>query len=203
MPVLRNAKHERFAQAFAKGESFTQSALTAGYSASNAPFYGSKLAKRDQIIARIGEIRSRVADKSEWDAARVLIRLGEQADADLLDLHNEDGSFKPVQEWPLVWRQMIQGIEVEQKSVRSSDGVQAGDSKSWDKTSDRIIKIKFIDRLKNLELLGRHKAIDAFVAQKSDERHLHVHVHQEVTQRLQAALHREKAIEIEAHVSDS
>jgi hypothetical protein len=40
-----------------------------------------------------------------------------------------------------------------------------------------------------LELLGRHKAIDAFV-QKTTEEHQHVHLHAEVNERLIAARQR-------------
>jgi hypothetical protein len=59
---------------------------------------------------------------------------------------------------------MVQGIDIEEKFERSRD---SGD-KSWDK-SGQIVKIKFVDRLKNLELLGRHKAVDAFVQQKQGD----------------------------------
>lgn len=169
MPVLKNPKHEIFAQELAKGHSAQDAAMAAGYSRTTAITQSTRLSKNVEIQSRIVEINSAVAVKAEWDAAKVLVRLGDQADADLLDIHNEDGSFKPVKDWPLVWRRMIQGVEIEEKSVRSTDGVQAGESKGWDKTGDRIIKIKFVDRLKNLELLGRHKAIDAFVQQKQGD----------------------------------
>lgn len=189
MPVLKNSKHEIFAQKVAGGCEKQEAAVIAGYSKASASQSASYLCKKPEVLARIAEISTRITEKSEWDATKVLIRLGDQAEADLLDLHNEDGSFKPVKDWPLVWRQMIQGLEIEEKSVRSTDGVQAGESKAWDKTGDRIIKIKFIDRLKNLELLGKHKAVDAFVSQKI-EQHNHLHLSAEVTSRLQNALQR-------------
>lgn len=169
MSVLRNPKHEIFAQQSASGKSAYESAMAAGYSKSTALTQSKRLSENVGIQSRIVEINTRIVEKAEWDAAKVLVRLGDQADADLVELQNEDGSFKPLREWPLTWRRMIQGVEVEQKSVRSTDGVQAGESKAWDKTGDRIIKIKFIDRLKNLQLLGQHKAVDAFVQQKQGD----------------------------------
>ena len=59
---------------------------------------------------------------------------------------------------------MIQGIEVEQKAMKLIDGSEDG---ALQRKEERIIKIKFIDRLKNLELIGKHKAVDAFVQQKA------------------------------------
>jgi phage terminase small subunit len=190
MSILKNPKHEIFAQEVALGKSAQDAAKAAGYSDTTSVTQSTRLSKKVEIQSRIVELHAETARRSTWNAAKVLQRLGEQADADIRDLQSEDGKFKPLAEWPLVWRRMIQGLEIEQKSVRSSDGVQAGESKAWDKTQDRIIKIKFVDRLKNLELLGRHKAIDAFVAQKIEGK-LEIEVTvQQVAQRLQAGRER-------------
>jgi phage terminase small subunit len=185
MPALKNPKHEAVALQKASGTPQLEIAQNLGLTEG----YVSKLCKKVQVLDRIGEIQADIAEKATWDAARVLQRLGEQADADLCEIQDHEGRFKPLSQWPLHWRRMIQGIEYEEKAVRSTDGVQAGESKAWDKTGDRILKIKFVDRLKNLELLGRHKAVDAFVQQKSED-HVHLHLHAELNQRIAAGRQR-------------
>lgn len=73
MPVLRNSKHEAFAQALAKGGTADDAYAAAGFSPhrSNA----ARLSAKDSIRARVAEIKSRVADKAEWSAADRLIAL--------------------------------------------------------------------------------------------------------------------------------
>ncbi len=66
MPVLRNAKHEAFAQALASGRTATEAMDAAGYS---DPRNSSRLTKNDEIAKRVAEIKSRVAEKAEWSAA--------------------------------------------------------------------------------------------------------------------------------------
>lgn len=73
MPVLRNSKHEAFAQALAKGSTADDAYAASGFSPhrSNA----ARLSAKDSIRARVAEIKSRVADKAEWSAADRLISL--------------------------------------------------------------------------------------------------------------------------------
>lgn len=60
MPVLRNARFERFAQEISKGLSQTKAAKEAGYSVSRSAAQGSIIAKRPEIIARVAELNARV-----------------------------------------------------------------------------------------------------------------------------------------------
>jgi len=81
MPVLRNAKHEAFAQALAKGKSATDAMAEAGYS---DPRNSSRLTKNDEIARRVEEIRSRISEKAEWSSAARLRMLGIIAKRNLL-----------------------------------------------------------------------------------------------------------------------
>lgn len=60
MPELRNAKHEAFAQAFAKGKSLGQAHDAAGYSKSSR-HVANKLKARPDIAMRIAEINAEAA----------------------------------------------------------------------------------------------------------------------------------------------
>lgn len=68
MPVLKNQKYERFAQAVALGMSAANAYkehVSAKCSESTAETTGPKLARDSQIALRITELRSKVADRVE------------------------------------------------------------------------------------------------------------------------------------------
>lgn len=73
MPVLRNAKKERFAQALASGKTATEAMEEAGYS---DPRNSSRLTKNDEIAKRVDEIKNRISEKAEWSSAARLKMLG-------------------------------------------------------------------------------------------------------------------------------
>lgn len=83
MPVLKNAKHEAFAQALAKGKTATQAYADAGYKPDRKN--ASRLTTKDDIQRRVDEILSRVAEKAEWTAAdrlRMLADIAEKTKAE-------------------------------------------------------------------------------------------------------------------------
>jgi phage terminase small subunit len=110
----------------------------------------SQLAADALVRQRIEEIRQKAAREAEVDAAWLLKRLVQAADADLADLHAEDGGLKPVSEWPEVWRRtLVQGLETVTKGNDMHGFAE-------------ILKVKMADRLKVLEMIGRHVTVGAF-----------------------------------------
>jgi phage terminase small subunit len=81
MPVLRNARHEAFAQALAKGKSATEAYAAAGYAESRSA--ASRLSTNVNIKRRVAEIVGKVSDKAEWTAADRLLSLKRIHDAQL------------------------------------------------------------------------------------------------------------------------
>lgn len=79
MPILSNAKHELFAQGVAKGLSADGAYQNAGYAPHRSS--ASRLLTNANVVARISEIQSKVADRAEWSAAERLKMLGEIAQA--------------------------------------------------------------------------------------------------------------------------
>ncbi|MDQ0320038.1 phage terminase small subunit [Pararhizobium capsulatum DSM 1112] len=67
MPVLKNARHEAFAQALAKGMTATDAYLEAGYKGDRTA--ASRLSTNVNIASRVDQIKNRVAEKAEWTAA--------------------------------------------------------------------------------------------------------------------------------------
>ena len=75
MPVLKNTRHERFAQNLAKGMSATEAYETAGYKA-NGPNAG-RMTKNDEIVKRIAELQNRAAEKTGYTIVKATAELEE------------------------------------------------------------------------------------------------------------------------------
>ena len=73
MPILENARHEKFAQAIARGLTATEAYCQAGYKGDRTS--ASRLSTNDNIRQRVQEIQGRVAEKAEWSAAERLSAL--------------------------------------------------------------------------------------------------------------------------------
>src|SRR5207237_110218 len=96
------------------------------------------------------------------------LTLTKMHDADLADIVDNPGDpieqlrFKPIEKWPAIWRQGLAGkVTMTPKTVseRSHDGVQAGESRSWDKVGVVYkIEIERESLLKILELTLKLKS---------------------------------------------
>lgn len=132
----------------------TKAAIAAGYSEKTARQQGARLLSNVDIRAEIQTERRAMVAAAKVDAQDVLSRLKDEVEADIADLFDDDGKLLPVWEWPLVWRQgLISGIEVEELwEGRGEDRVQVG----------MLRKVKISDRLKRIELIGKHIGVQAF-----------------------------------------
>ena len=148
-----NDKQQRFVEEYIKDLSATNAALRAGYAETNARFQGAKLLAKEPIQLAIAEhIQSRT-ERTQIDADYVLNRLVEIDQMDVLDILKDDGSLKQVHEWPPVWRRYISGMDLaEMHEGRGDDRALVGVLK----------KIKWPDKVKNLELIGKHVDVQAF-----------------------------------------
>lgn len=84
----------------------------------------------------------------------MLRRLVAEAEADLADLYDGRGDLKPIEEWPEIWRQgLVAGVEID----ALYEG--AGDDR---RQVGFVKKIRLSDRLRRLELIGKHVRVNAF-----------------------------------------
>lgn len=203
-----------FALAYLETLDSEEAALKAGVWR-NARYYGNKLLKRPsvrRIIAEEQEAR-RIRLKIDPDfvlsaLCRQLARLYAMQGQDIAELYTQDGKLKPIREWPAIFRRgLVAEIHTEETFEYSKDGVQAGESKTWDQ-SGQVTKIKRADALAiekqittTLAEIGRHVNVKAFPVPVSAGGDLHLHLHQEVTAKLQEALQREARL-IEAKTDD-
>ena len=143
-------KQERFVEEYLVDLNATQAAIRAGYSAKTAEWIGPQLLSKTHVAEAIRAAKVARSERTRIDADWLLTRLAQVADADAADILNADGTLKPVAEWPDAWRKtLVQGVEV----------VTFGNA---DRGVGELVKVKMADRLKVLEMIGRHIAVGAF-----------------------------------------
>lgn len=144
---MLNSKQQRFVEEYLIDLNATQAAIRAGYSAKTAYSQGERLLSHVEVAAGILEAKRARSERTNVNADWLLDRLADESVADIADLYDEIGRVRPVKDWPLIWRQgLVAGIDVE----TIGEGV------------GYVTKIKISDRIKRLELIGRHVGVQAF-----------------------------------------
>ncbi|HEP6279826.1 TPA: terminase small subunit [Burkholderia vietnamiensis] len=144
------AKQQCFVNEYLIDLNATAAARRAGYSVKTADRIGPELLGKTWVAAAISAGKAERADRMKIDAAYVVQRLVEIDRMDVLDILTDDMALKPVSEWPMVWRQYLSGFDL----AEMFDGT--GDAREM---VGIMKKIKWPDKVKNLELLGRHFGI--------------------------------------------
>lgn len=140
-------KQELFAREYLKDLNATQAAIRAGYSEKTARSQANRMLTNVDIEMRIAELKADRNEEVGIDAAYVLRRLVEIDQMDVLDILLANGELKPIKDWPKTWRTTLSGMDVTE---------MAGDA------AGLLKKIKWPDKVKNLELLGKHVDVQAF-----------------------------------------
>ena len=148
-----------FAQEYTKDYNGYKAAVRAGYAKNSARQKASQLLTKDNIIAFIEEHQAAISKKTGYDAAWLLSRLGAIADADVADIIDDENKVLPVKQWPLIWRQMINGFDFETivEDERDDDGNKIGKF-----AITQMKKFKTMDRNAVLEKIGKHINVGAF-----------------------------------------
>jgi len=147
-------KQEMFCREYLIDLNATQAAIRAGYSEKTSNEQGARLLANVSVQIRISELKAQRNDRIDVDADYVLKRLFEIDQMDVLDILLANGELKPIKDWPKVWRTTLSGMDITEI---------AGDA------AGLLKKIKWPDKVKNLELLGKHVAVQAFREQVKTE----------------------------------
>lgn len=121
--------------------SIREAGIQAGYSAQTAEQIASQTLKRPHVRAYYDEQLAARSKRTGIDADYVLQRLADIEQMDVGDIFDADGKMLPLQRWPKIWRQNVKEIDL--------------------KTG----KIKLQDKLRTLELIGKHVGVRAFAEQ--------------------------------------
>lgn len=139
-------KQQRFVEEYLIDLNATQAAIRSGYSERTANEQGARLLVNVSVQQAIQEQQSKRSERVQVDADYVLKRLVEIDQMDVLDIMDDQMKILPLRDWPKIWRQYISNIE----NLELSDGEGC------------FKKIKWPDKVKNLELLGKHVSVGAF-----------------------------------------
>jgi phage terminase small subunit len=155
-----NDRQQLFVEEYLLDLNATQAAIRAGYAQGSAHVTGAKLLKNAKVKQAIAEAKNGRTERTKINADYVLNRLVEIDQMDVADILEPNCGLKPVAGWPKVWRQYISGMDL----AEINEGY--GDEREL---VGLLKKIKWPDKLKNLELLGKHIDVSAF-----KENHNHV-----------------------------
>ncbi|HHJ4503790.1 TPA: terminase small subunit [Raoultella ornithinolytica] len=171
------AQQEAYCQEYVKcPENQTQAAINAGYSPNTAGKFASQNMRDERIQKRIAELMEERNKRLRVSADYVLLRLVEIDQMDVIDILDDEGGLKPISQWPKVWRTTLSGFDLSSTIM------------NMDETSIETIlkKIKWPDKVKNLELIGKHVDVNAF------KERMEVNVNVTIADRMAAARRRLK-----------
>lgn len=152
------ARQKRFVEEYAVDHNGTQAAIRAGYTKKNAPEAGSELLRNPKVRAAVDADDAERSEKLAYTADQVildLVPLSQTNVANFIVRDSETGdprmaNIDDIKDLPSEITAQIAGIEVIEKSDIFGNPIM-------------ITKFKLHDRTKAIALLGKHKAIGAFI----------------------------------------
>ncbi len=131
----------------------SEAARLAGYSEKTAHVMGRENMQKPAIQAAVADAMAARAEKLSYTAEDVLRRHVEIDQLDAADILTDAGDLLPIKQWPKPWRTTISGFDI--ATLGSGD------------TAAVLKKVKLPDKLRNLELLGKHVNVKAYVTEQA------------------------------------
>jgi len=148
-----NERQKMFCREYLKDLNGTQAATRAGYSKNTAETQASTLLRNPRVKEYLDKLKKKREQELKIDANYVLKRLHEIESLDVADILEENMTVKPLKEWPKAWRTSVSAIDISRIMKASGDE---------DAVVNAITKIKWPDKSKILELVGKHVSVQAF-----------------------------------------
>lgn len=133
----------------------TQAAVRAGYAERSAGNQGHVLFNTPKIQEEIQRLMDKRAEKIDISAETILRELLKIATIDIRKAFDESGNLLPVHQLPEEIAKSISGIETYVENVIGPENNDDSDE-DQPKVIGTTKKVKFWDKTKSLELLGRH-----------------------------------------------
>lgn len=146
MPVLANARYERYAQELAKGTAQHKAFEAAGFKANTGNAV--RLRNRPEVKARIAEILGKAAEKTGITKERVLAELGKIGFADIRKMFTEHGSIRRIEELDDDAAAALSSVEVVRRRVPGTD--------RDDPEYEDVTKFRMHDKRAALVDIGKH-----------------------------------------------
>lgn len=138
-----NPNQARFVEEYLVDLNATQAAIRAGYSERSAHVTGTRLLANAKVREAVDEAKRARAERVEVKQDTVLRELLRIATVDIGQAYDEEGRLRPLKDIPEDVRRAIAGIEVDEIG-----GEEGGIGFTR--------KVKFWDKPKALELIGKH-----------------------------------------------
>ena len=145
----KNSRHEIFAREYVKDLNGTRAAIAAGYAKTTARATASCLLTKSNIQGLVASLTKKHTDKLDLDAKKVLSELSSMGFSNMLDYMKttEEGSaYVDLSNLTREQSSAIQEVTV--------DEYMEGKGKHARKV--KRTKLKLVDKIRSLELLGKH-----------------------------------------------
>lgn len=146
--IKANEQQLRFAAEFVKDFNAKEAAIRAGYSARSAYSTGPALLRQPAVVAELKRLRELVQEDALVTAREVLGELRHAAFMDPGELFDEQGRLLPIKDMPPHARRALASLEVVTERV--------GEDKDGEPEYADVHKLKMINKLGALELLGKY-----------------------------------------------
>lgn len=130
-------KEDAFCNEYIRDLNGTKAAIRAGYSENSARQIASENLSKPYIQARISVLKAERAERNKITSEDIVAKLWDIVGADLTDVISADGQL--LKDIPVEYRTLIQGIK------NGRDGIE----------------VKFMDKLKALQMLAAHLGMNA------------------------------------------
>lgn len=162
-----NPKQKAFCEEYIKDFNGTQAAIRAGYAKKSAPGQASRLLMNANVSAEVSRLMAERSKRTKIDADRVLEELGKVAFANMSDYITIGADGDPYVDLSALTPDQAAAIgEVTVEDFTEGRGDDARDV--------RRIKFKLNDKLRALDLVGKHVDVQAFKERvESENQHVH------------------------------
>ncbi len=145
----RNSRHEIFAREYVKDLNGTRAAIAAGYGEKGAHVRASQLLRNRKVQGLLAKLTKKHADKLDLSAEKVLSELSRMGFSNFLDYVNiteEGDAFVDLSNLTPEQAAAIQEVTVNEYM----------EGKGKDARQVKRTRLKLVDKIRSLDLLGRH-----------------------------------------------
>lgn len=147
---MLNDKQKRFCEEYIVDLNATQAAIRAGYSKKTAGSQAHDLLKKPEIQTLIQQLNDERSERTGITADIVLKELAKLATSDIRKImSNPDGGMVRIEDLDDATAAAIAGVEVVKRQTGEHD-------EDGNPIYEDVVKYKFWDKNKSLEMLGRH-----------------------------------------------